>query len=231
MLTVICVYWKGFLAGRNYDENWVYRLRDNVKQYLPVEHKFVCLSNQIVPGVETIPLTHDYPGWWSKVELFRPDIPGKRFLYLDLDTLPIGNLTDLVNLKGKFIGIYPDIANVHERKNPKRTFYIASGVMVYDKGYAGLIYDLFEPEVMERLAGDQDWIGEILVKHEIPFNVFSKEWIRLLRTLNSDPNKLPADCRVICCSPNGWRQDCVVNYKGKQYEWVEKLWKGELVKC
>lgn len=45
----------------------------------------VALSDVPVDGVQTIPLAHDWPGWWSKLELFRPDIPGDLF-YLDLDT-------------------------------------------------------------------------------------------------------------------------------------------------
>lgn len=51
----------------------------------------VCLSDVEVPGVETWPLYYDWPGWWSKMELFRPDIRGD-LLYLDLDTVVLGDL-------------------------------------------------------------------------------------------------------------------------------------------
>ena len=30
----------------------------------------VCLSDRKVEGVETIPLRHDWPGWWAKMEMF-----------------------------------------------------------------------------------------------------------------------------------------------------------------
>lgn len=50
-----------------------------------------CLSDQPVAGVETIPLRHDWPGWWSKLELFRPDIPGDLMFY-DLDTVVLSPL-------------------------------------------------------------------------------------------------------------------------------------------
>lgn len=45
-----------------------------------------CLSDVEVEGVPTIPLKHDWPGWWSKLELFSPDIE-QDLLYFDLDTV------------------------------------------------------------------------------------------------------------------------------------------------
>jgi hypothetical protein len=38
-------------------------------------------------GVKVIPLASLWPGWWSKMEMFRPDVlPDEGFLYIDLDT-------------------------------------------------------------------------------------------------------------------------------------------------
>lgn len=51
----------------------------------------ICLSDVDVPGVEVVPLEHDWPGWWSKLELFSGAIPGD-LLYLDLDTVVTGCL-------------------------------------------------------------------------------------------------------------------------------------------
>lgn len=46
----------------------------------------VCLSDVPVQGTETIPLQHDWPGWWSKLEMFGPSLSGD-VLMLDLDTV------------------------------------------------------------------------------------------------------------------------------------------------
>ncbi len=47
------------------------------------------------PGINVMPLLHGWPGWWSKMELFRPSVlPGKPFLYIDLDTTVHGGLPD-----------------------------------------------------------------------------------------------------------------------------------------
>lgn len=45
-------------------------------------------------GVEVTRLQYDYPGWWSKLELCRPDIEGDVF-YMDLDTTVLGPIEDL----------------------------------------------------------------------------------------------------------------------------------------
>lgn len=45
-----------------------------------------CLSDCDIEGIKTIPLEYDWPGWWAKMELFRPDIEEDIF-FLDLDTL------------------------------------------------------------------------------------------------------------------------------------------------
>lgn len=46
----------------------------------------VCLSDVSVQGVPTIPLEYDLPGWWSKIEAFKPIIKGDVML-IDLDTV------------------------------------------------------------------------------------------------------------------------------------------------
>ena len=70
---------------------------DDVARLLPtLPAPVVCLSDVEVP-CERIPLEHGWPGWWSKMELFRPDVAGD-FLYMDLDTIVRGPLDDLLAL-------------------------------------------------------------------------------------------------------------------------------------
>lgn len=92
MLTVACVC----KSGSVYDAEWVRKLRDGVARNLG-RHRFVCLSDIEVP-CERIPLEHDWPGWWSKIELFK-DL--EETLYFDLDTVITGPL-DVRNLTVDF---------------------------------------------------------------------------------------------------------------------------------
>lgn len=89
MLTVACVLKSGGL----YTAEWVERLQAGVTRHLSVPHRFVCLSDVAVP-CERIVLEHGWPGWWSKMELFRVPWSGP-VLYLDLDCVVVGSLDEI----------------------------------------------------------------------------------------------------------------------------------------
>lgn len=152
MLTVACV----LKSGGIYDATWVARMRDGVARNLPVEHRFVCLSDVDVP-CERIPLEHDWPGWWSKIELFRLDGP---VLFFDLDTAIVGDLTDvaLAAIDRPFIAL--------------RDFYrpdgLGSGILAWDVLFrAKKIYEAFRSDaaaIMRRVGGrgDQGFLEQFL---------------------------------------------------------------------
>jgi len=49
-----------------------------------------------------IKLERGYEGWWSKIELLRPDIP-KPFVYIDLDSFILRDISYLSDLSGNWI--------------------------------------------------------------------------------------------------------------------------------
>lgn len=75
-------------SGGEYRAEHVARLEEQVAQWAPGA-EFWCLTDSPVEG--DVLLRHGWPGWWSKMELFRPDIEGD-FLYVDLDTTIVGPL-------------------------------------------------------------------------------------------------------------------------------------------
>lgn len=95
MNTVVCV----LRSGGVYTADWVIKLKRNVDRF-SFGHRFVCLSDVPVPGVDTIKLEHDWPGWWSKMEMFRPGLLPGRNLYLDLDTVITANIEHLWHYDG-----------------------------------------------------------------------------------------------------------------------------------
>lgn len=81
-------------SGGIYTADDVARLVNQIDEQAPGV-RVACLSDVDVP-CERIPLAHGWPGWWSKMELYRLDLPG--FLYMDLDTIVRGPLDDLLAL-------------------------------------------------------------------------------------------------------------------------------------
>lgn len=97
-LTVICV----LKSGGSYTQDWVGKLKSACKRHLSIPHSFKCLTDTFVLGSETIPLKHDWPGWWAKIELFRPGVINGPTLYLDLDTVLVGSIDCLGSLPNDF---------------------------------------------------------------------------------------------------------------------------------
>lgn len=67
-----------------------------LKRQLPDNYEFVCFSDKKIKGINVIPLTENWPGWWSKIELFNPSQCSDDIFFLDLDTVVVGDITDLL---------------------------------------------------------------------------------------------------------------------------------------
>lgn len=94
MATVLTV----LKSGGEFKPEHVQALQRQVLRWSPPGTDFACLSDVDIPGVRRIPLKYYWPGWWSKMELFRPDILG-HFLYTDLDNVILGPLDDILAVK------------------------------------------------------------------------------------------------------------------------------------
>jgi len=148
MINVLCV----LRSGGIYDAAWVARLQAGVAANLTVPHKFICLADMAVP-CQRIYLHHDWPTWWSKMELFRCEGPA---LYFDLDTLIIGNIDDLARQAEAWE--FTVLRDFH------RTTSIGSGVMAWNVDLWKL-YEEFAAKPGEymnkhRHRGDQHFIEE-----------------------------------------------------------------------
>jgi hypothetical protein len=93
-LTVACVYRSG---GRHYSTRYVEVLRNMVKRNLTLPHRFVCLTDIEDVPCERIPLVAGWPGFYSKIELYRPGLFKGPVLYFDLDTVIHGNIDALAH--------------------------------------------------------------------------------------------------------------------------------------
>ncbi|MGX7703221.1 hypothetical protein [Methylobacterium sp. Gmos1] len=79
-------------SGGRYDASWVARLAHGVRRHAPAFGRILCLTDLplAVAGVERVPLRHDWPAWWAKMEAFRPGLADGTVLLCDLDTVLTG---------------------------------------------------------------------------------------------------------------------------------------------
>ena len=214
------------------DETRTYKPDDVVKfqrmaaRWLPGA-KFRCLSNVPVPGVQCIPLTSGFEGWWPKVELWRPDLPEGRSVYFDLDTLIIRDPAPIVNFEAPFAAIMPgpgvgsgdqDDPHAPEPWKPwkdqegfMRVPRYQTSVMVWDSGYGHKFWHSFMPTHKIRLASDQDYLGEVFPDEAR----MQTDWFRKMPKNGLKPIK---PRMVVLTMP--MRND----QAARQYAWVRELW-------
>jgi len=148
--TVALVY----RTGGDYSLEYVDRLTKNCIRF--GAKRVVCLTDDpdVASICEPIPLKHNWPGWWSKLELFEQLDSA---LYFDLDTVINGDITHLLEYNHKFTMLKGF------SKNNQRG---ASGVMAWNGDYAYLSENFSEeriPEytnILKSKWGDQDWIND-----------------------------------------------------------------------
>ncbi len=154
--TIACV----LRSGGRYSADWVARLKRGIERHTTVPHRFVCLTDVDVPDVETIALVESWPGWWSKIELFRPGLLTRQTLYLDLDVVIVGDIAPLLRACDAF-------TMVHERGTSN---YFNSSVMAWN-GDMSFLHNAFRADALQHMhryrshprIGDQAFISEFLV--------------------------------------------------------------------
>lgn len=206
-LVISCVLKSGTFMNKHmeisYSPSQVKWLRDQFLRHLTIPHEFVCLTDLKISGVKTIPLQDDYPGWWSKMELFREF---DSTFYIDLDTVIVNNIDHMVKYDHKFT-VLTNLSNPTSGR-------IGSGVMAWNRDLSHL-YKLFKqnPEkyikeyVVSEKWGDQGFIQH----HEKTFDRFQNIFPNEIKSYFFDikDKELPTECKIVCFhgKPKPWETD------------------------
>ena len=206
MLTFLSV----LKSGGEFKAEHVLILKNMIERNITIPHRFVCLSDIDVP-CETIKLKHNWKGWWSKIELFREEVFTGKSLYLDLDTVIVGNLdcVDSLNYDFAMMDVKP------ESNDPIGN----SGVMFFGKPQTH-VYEKFkktpndyirfhETNKKYRYLGDQAFINDCFMKVDKIHNQLP-DLIRSYRH-NNCQNRFPKNTSIIC-------------FGGFHRPWTERGW-------
>jgi hypothetical protein len=203
---------------RLYKPQDVQKFERMVRRYLP-DCAFRCLTNVDVPGIECVPPKSRLVGWWPKMELFRTDLPAGRNLYFDLDTLILGDISLIMTYPARFAAICPGPEVGADEPEPwldqEGKWWVPryqTSVMVWDSEYGHRFWEAFNPEHVERLASDQDFLGEAFPDEaRMPTEWFT----RIELTSNFSP---AAYVKVVLTSPI--RND----EAARRYAWAARIW-------
>lgn len=189
-------------TGGRYNRDWVERLYRSVARYSPDGTRFVCLSDDpSVPGA--IPLRHDWPGWWSKIELFTPGLFSELVVYFDLDTIIRGDISVFADMPFAFGAL--------------RDFYrprgLGSGVMAW----------MPSPETervyLDYAANPRDMVGgdQTLIEHFFP-NAARLQTVYpgLIASWKADRPTSDSGANVVCFHGEPKQDNCG--------SWAQLLW-------
>lgn len=211
MLTVCCV----LKSGPEYRVEHVVALRDGVRRHLTLPHNFICLTDlwpeAMEAGIASVSLKHGWPGWFSKLELFRPGVFNGPVFYLDLDSIIVGSLDDLV-IGHRFTVL----------RNFWRDHRIGSGLMAWDADLS---------EIYRRFAADAGrWMREYQTKEKWGDQqfIFDNTPIEPDRWQVKHPGRVVSYKRDILRLHRGKvpPEASVIAFHGVPRPWQTKLWQG-----
>jgi hypothetical protein len=179
-ITIATVLWKGDFQDKDYCDQDVWRLAQSIDRHMDVDYDFICLTNDprsYLPA-KRIMLFNNWPGWWSKLELFRSDLP-KRMLYIDLDSFFVRNPFTLLNYKDDLVMMPPRREDAWLGEiDSERVIRYRAGVMLINSKKFVWVYEKFRsaPEkYMEDFRGDDDFLGDCLPEvSTFPYYTVSK---------------------------------------------------------
>jgi alpha-N-acetylglucosamine transferase len=190
-------------TGGLYNAEYVNKLASGIKSNTSYKVCFSCLTDN-PNGLDTslvdkiIPLKHNFPKWWSKIELFNPEITtDDQNFFFDLDTIIVGNLDEIFDFSEGFCGL--------------RDFYhlvnLGSGVLSWKTDHNSIkIYRDFLKKsdyiIKHYSEGDQRWIEEIISNKNLLYwqDYFPKKFISFKKDcLKPDSSiEIPQNSSVLC---------------------------------
>jgi len=188
-VTVACVY----KTGGNFTAEYVHKLASAIRRHTSFPVDFLCLTDDdnLVGDFRTVFLTNDWPGWWSKIELFRPELTDRdRILYFDLDTVILKNIDHLFHVDADFAALLPWNPTNRAKGN------LASGIMFWNPHiYSKYLYDGFHGP--NGYAGDQDYISHAMNSRGYPWAILQST-AKIYSYKRQCRRRLPPDAEIVC---------------------------------
>ncbi len=224
-VTFCCVQAQNY-CGRG--AQYVNTLYDMVKRNLlpGYDCRFVCLTDDATglnDAIDTIPLPADLEGWYGKLYLFKRGLfrDGERIVYLDLDTLIVGALDEILRYDGQF-------ATLEDFYFPQQ---IGPAVMLWEAGdYTASVWDEWCASGQPRNPmGDLWWLNNVGQGR------FAKQSDKLQRLYPKTFVSYKRDCAPY--PPHGAKVVCFhglprPHEAAEMYEWVDLAWRvGGFVKA
>lgn len=219
-LIIACV-WTG---REKYNEKHVRRLAAGVRRWMPpdVPYDFICLTDQKpIEGIDCYSINgYQLRGWWAKMLMFKTRWRGeRRLVYLDLDTVVMGPLKKLIDVKAEF-AICQNFAQLNGATGWPCKY--GSAVMVMAPGYGQKVWNKFNHHRDMMIAaagryGDQKIIETLVPDAQFLQPLLPKGFFSTYRDL---PERKP-EASLLMFGGSNKPEMCGV-------KWVQDEWRGKI---
>jgi hypothetical protein len=208
-------------TGEKFSFDYVERMRNMVARHMHRDYELVCLTDQPercddVGFVDIGAL--NLPGWWAKMALFAPEWRGRhRVVYLDLDTVIIRDVSELVDVPGEFSTCENFTRLAGNHAYPCR---YNSSVMVIGGGMASYIWTTFDRERVAYMTESDPYGDQRAIELIVPDAPFLQSLVRpnfFLNYRNLTAHK-PAHAAVINFGGRNKPHACDIG-------WVQEEWR------
>jgi hypothetical protein len=220
MINIVCLKW-----GKKYGPEYVNRLYRAVLRHTTQDLRFWCLTDDasgILPDITVLDLMapDQLDSWWNKISLFSPDngLPlGEQLFYIDLDTLIVANIDDLLNVTQ-----VPEIVVLRDFYHglAKTAGNVGSGLMSWRHGSYNHVWEGFQKDPgaairSVRPHGDQAWIENQITA----WYYWQDLWPNAVVSFKMHCQQgIPPGACIICYHGEPGIIESVT-YRGRQWKW------------
>jgi hypothetical protein len=238
MINIVCLKW-----GTKYGPEYVNRLHAAVKRNTTVPFKFWCFTDDatgIVSDVTTValPYADQLDSWWNKLNLFSRDIPiipGNWIFYIDLDTLIVDNIDEILSIRSSKMIVLRDFY----QGIVKSANLVGSGLMLWRHGRYNHVWDKFIMDPKKHVAkagtyGDQWWIEQEVTNILFWQDIFPEQVISFKVHCRKG---LPDRARIVCYHGRPSIPESITETTVEKkwtiapQPWVLKHWRDSLHPC
>lgn len=238
MIRIVTWKWSKYGYRSKFTGEHVNLLRDMVRRNTTVPHEFVCITDDpsgIDKDIRIIPLWEnpaphyggrDRPNCFYRLKAFSPEMQtviGDKFMWLDLDTLIVGNIDAILNDKADF-----KMWRVDGERMP------CNGSMVMMKaGVRPEVWNEFDPKLVERARGlrkrtgfigsDQAWISQYLKPEDTYFGKKDGVYSFRCHIKDSVSKEPPENAKIVFFHG---RYDPWTNEVQNHYPWARKAYEA-----
>jgi hypothetical protein len=235
MINIVCLKW-----GAKYGPEYVNRLYAGIKRNTKKEFKFWCFTEDgegLFPEVKVAPLLYcnQLDSWWNKINLFSNNIPvplGQQIFYVDLDTLIVDNIDDILSVRSDRLIILKDFYYGVIKSANK----FGSGLMSWQHGKFNFVWNDFIRNYKNHIKeagtyGDQWWIEKKVKQAVFWQDLFPEQVVSFKVHCRKG---LPKKSRIVCYHgrPSIPESTSETSISGKYtiapQPWVWKFWRESL---